>query len=202
MAERDSTKLILSGILLLVLFFGSIRILITGGRYFLPLELLGLLALILLSFIAFIGYSRPWGRMLLLVVFLLYLGNLILIRLVQGQLYIILLLLALIGFLIMVPWGAPRRASLPVKPSPKKADEPHSVVFDPAEKAAAKGAVAKTPTRTAIFSPGKYVASSQSNQFHAPACDWAKKIQKARQVWFRDLDEAFEKGYRKHSCLK
>ena len=147
-----------------------------------------------------------------MVVFLLYLLNLILIWLVKGKLYVVLLLLAALGFGVSVFIDVPRgvrslekveEATEATKGTAKatKKEEPHSMVFEPASSTAVPAAVTTfKPVKT--FSPGKFVASIQSNQFHAPACDWAKKIQKQRRVWFRDMDEAFEKGYRKHSCLK
>ena len=187
-AER--IRLLLYGLLLLLLFFGLIEVFIDGGRKFLLLEMLGLLFLVLLSLIAFIGY-RSWGKRVLMAVFLLYILNLILIWAVKGKLYIMLLLLAVIGFFLSI------FAEMPKPQPPSKAkEEPHSMVFEPAASVPKKTEPVKT------FSPGRFVASSQSNQFHAPTCDWAKKIQKARQVWFQDQDDAFEKGYRKHSCLK
>lgn len=52
------------------------------------------------------------------------------------------------------------------------------------------------------ISPGKYVASSQSNLYHEAKCDWAKKIKKERQIWFREKEEAWENGYKRHSCVQ
>lgn len=209
----ERAKLVFYSVLLLLLFFGMIEVFIDGGKKFLLLELLGLLVLVLLSLLAFIGY-HDWGKRAFMVVFLLYLLNLILIWLVKGKLYVVLLLLAAVGFGVSVfaempreqPRTEPSRLIQPVRSARK--EEPHSMVFEPAGAAAASAVSrefkpAKTTAAPAkIFSPGKFVASSQSNQFHAPTCDWAKKIQKQRRVWFQDLDEAFEKGYRKHSCLK
>jgi hypothetical protein len=52
------------------------------------------------------------------------------------------------------------------------------------------------------YAPGKFVGSSTSNKYHSPKCDWAKKIKKKNQVWFKTEMEARRKGYSKHSCLK
>jgi len=52
------------------------------------------------------------------------------------------------------------------------------------------------------FEPGKYLASKTGSVYHAPKCDWAKKIKKQGQVWFNSESEAEEKGYKKHSCLE
>jgi len=52
------------------------------------------------------------------------------------------------------------------------------------------------------YSPGKFVASENSNKFHIPKCDWAKRIKKKRRIWFSSEAEARKKGYSAHSCLK
>ena len=58
------------------------------------------------------------------------------------------------------------------------------------------------PSVTESFYPGKYLASKRSDVYHAPKCDWAKKISKSQRVWFKSDEEAKKAGYRKHSCLK
>lgn len=50
--------------------------------------------------------------------------------------------------------------------------------------------------------PGKFVASKTGTTYHAPKCDWAKRIKKANRVWFDDAKQARKQGYRKHDCLK
>ena len=50
--------------------------------------------------------------------------------------------------------------------------------------------------------PGKYVASKTGTTYHAPKCDWAKRIKKKNMVWFADDKAAKKKGYKKHDCLK
>ncbi len=32
--------------------------------------------------------------------------------------------------------------------------------------------------------------------------DWAKKIRKARQLWFNTKEEAWEKGFKAHDCIQ
>lgn len=44
-------------------------------------------------------------------------------------------------------------------------------------------------------SKGKYVASKKSNKFHYPYCKWAQKINPENQLWFKDRQEAIDKGY-------
>ncbi|MCH8004231.1 MAG: hypothetical protein IH934_06400 [Nanoarchaeota archaeon] len=52
------------------------------------------------------------------------------------------------------------------------------------------------------FSPGKYIASKSGTKYHAPKCDWAKKIKKANAVWFDSKEEAKKAGYKKDDCVK
>ena len=52
------------------------------------------------------------------------------------------------------------------------------------------------------FSPGKYIASETGKKYHIPKCDWAKKINKKRIVWFDDKKEARKKGYLPCKCIK
>lgn len=50
--------------------------------------------------------------------------------------------------------------------------------------------------------PGKFVASSTGKVYHAPKCDWAKKIKDKNKVWLDSEKEAEKQGYEKHSCLE
>ena len=52
------------------------------------------------------------------------------------------------------------------------------------------------------FKPGKYIASKTGSKFHAPKCDWAKKIKKRNAVWFETKEEAKKAGYKADSCVK
>lgn len=44
-------------------------------------------------------------------------------------------------------------------------------------------------------SKGKYVGSKKSNKFHYPYCKWAQKINPENEIWFKDRQEAIDKGY-------
>lgn len=183
------TLLILYALILGLLFYGWVRLLDVGGRKFLLLELAGLLALLLLSLGGFLSYGTAKGRVLFFTVFLLYLGNLILVWHYSGALYLVLILLAAFGFILSFP-----KAGIP-KITPKKPkEELHSMVFEEPKEETMK-------SKSTTYTPGKYVASQSSNVYHEPKCDWAKKIQKSRQLWFEDKKEAVEKGFRKHSCV-
>jgi predicted membrane protein len=178
---KSSGKLLIYGVLLIVLFLGLIRIFVNGGGNFFRLELIGLFILSLGSFVGFIGYRSNWGERVLFAVFFLYVGNLIAIWYFTGTLFFVLLILALIGFALALP-----------KRQMFQEPEEHSVVFDPVEKKMEK---------KSNHSPGKFVASKSSNVYHAPKCDWAKRIHKDRRVWFENKDAAWEKGYKGHSCI-
>ncbi len=84
-----------------------------------------------------------------------------------------------------------------------------SFVFETKEdkKTARKSTVTKQASPTlsakvgAVHSPGKYIASKYGNTYHEPKCEWAKKINKTHQVWFAVKENAWEKGYKAHSCV-
>lgn len=52
-----------------------------------------------------------------------------------------------------------------------------------------------------IFTPGKFVASKKANKFHIPKCDWAKRIDKANQIWFNSEQEAKSQGFEADRCV-
>ncbi len=203
--------LLFHGVLVILLGFGLVEIFATGGRYFFWLELLGLLVLLILVVFSLV-YYKDWGKSGLMVFYLLYLSNLVLVWFAHKQLYIILLVLAVLGFFLSLPQ---KRKVMEKKET--KLEEPHSVVFDrpkvEAKKAekipkaeAPHSMILDQPKREAKvetkFSPGKFVASKNSNVYHIPKCDWAKKIVKSRQLWFNSKNEAWENGYKAHSCVE
>jgi len=210
--EKNFGKLFFYAIVLVLLFFGMIRIFINGTGKFFNLELLGFLFLLVLALIGFIGYAKVWGERVLFFVFLFYLVNLVLVWRYTDGISFLLLFLALIGFLMAVPKkvcsSCEPESEVAPKLISKVSGEPHSEVFDvPAvkveekvPKVVAKKVVAKKPA--AKHSPGKYVASNMSNVYHEPKCEWAKRIAKNRRVWFKDKREATNKKYRKHACVK
>jgi|TARA_B100002003_G_C13956629_1_gene463567 hypothetical protein len=52
------------------------------------------------------------------------------------------------------------------------------------------------------FKPGKFIASKSGAKFHAPKCDWAKRVKKKNAVWFDSKEEAKKAGYKADSCVK
>ena len=210
--EKGFGKLIVYAIILVLLFFGMIRIFINSAGNFFNLELLGFLFLLLLALIGFIGYVKVWGERVLFFVFLFYLVNLVLVWRYTDGISFLLLFLALIGFLIAVPKKVcsscePESEVVPQFVS-EASEEPHSEVFDVSEVEVEEEPVVKVTKKVAAkkpavkHSPGKYVASNMSNVYHEPKCEWAKRIKSDRLIWFKDKREATNKKYKGHVCVK
>ena len=210
--EKGFGKLIVYAIILVLLFFGMIRIFINSAGNFFNLELLGFLFLLLLALIGFIGYVKVWGERVLFFVFLFYLVNLVLVWRYTDGISFLLLFLALIGFLMAVPKKVcsscePESEVVPQFVS-EASEEPHSEVFDVSEVEVEEEPVVKVTKKVAAkkpavkHSPGKYVASNMSNVYHEPKCEWAKRIKSDRLIWFKDKREATNKKYKKHICVK
>jgi hypothetical protein len=196
--QKSGFKLLIYAVLLLLLLFGLIRIFVnTSGSFFL-LELFGTLFLLLLTLIGFAGY-KSWGERVLFFVFLFYLINLVLIWYHTNALYLVLLFIAVAGFLL----SSPHRNNNCDDCSNPVSEEPHSEVFEPVryEEPKEVKTAAKTSAKTQ-YSPGKFLASKRGNVYHLPKCDWAKRISKTGQVWFKSKEEAWEKGYKAHSCIE
>ena len=43
---------------------------------------------------------------------------------------------------------------------------------------------------------GVYVGSKNSNIYHYPSCEWAKKISSQNEIWFDSVTDAKAHGYR------
>lgn len=184
--QGNAGKLIVYCFILLLLFLGLVSIVfsVTGGRFF-YVELAFAAALLMASLFGLVVYSRRQNQDYLFFVFLAYLLNVIILWVVEGSLFITISFLSVLGFVLSLPqWKNNKKQQT-------STDEPHSVVFEPAAEKATK-----------TFSPGKYVASARANYFHAPKCEWAKKIAEERRVWFREREEAAQKGYTAHSCVQ
>ena len=41
----------------------------------------------------------------------------------------------------------------------------------------------------------KYIGSMNSDKYHLPSCEWARKIKPGNSVWFSSLEEARRAGY-------
>lgn len=192
MDEGNKLTAIVSGSLLLLLLVGLVGILITLQGLPFYLELMTLLLLTVMGILGFQNYGRG-GKTFLFFVFVFYLANLVVLWHLKGFFYLVLLLLALFGFMINLPVKKER-----VKPVHQE-EKDHLVKVVPHAPPPQKE---KEPEKkAATFSPGKYVASSKGNVYHEPKCEWAKKI-KAKQVWFSEKKDAEEKQYKAHGCVQ
>ncbi len=195
--QKSKGKLLLYGLIVVLSLFGLTQVIAQSHGLYLKLELAGLIFLLTLSIIGFWGYGKAWGERALFFMFWFYLINLMLLWYFKDALYLVLLLLALIGLLM----GMPKKKCC-CCPCPKTKG-PGSLEQSPKKKEEPAAEAKVTESKPAVkHTPGKYVASKRSNVYHAPKCDWAKKIKKERQVWFNSKEEAWEKGYKKHDCVQ
>lgn len=219
--EKSKGKLLLYALFLVLLLFGLARIISPAEGRYLQLEIAGFALLFILSLIGFIIYNRPAGERVLFFVFLFYTANLILIWLFFNALYMVLLSIALVGMLISFPQKEKKEKekSRKTKPSETKWSNPASenkakrteasptdadkIAQEENYSTKSSSTTKNMPvSKAAKYSPGKYVASRNSNRYHEPKCDWAKKIRSERRVWFESKEEAWEKGFRAHDCVK
>lgn len=47
-----------------------------------------------------------------------------------------------------------------------------------------------------------FVGSINSNKYHLPDCQWAKRIKEENRIWFESVEDAETKGYVPASCIK
>ena len=161
-------------IVLLVVFLGLIRMIFDLHRFAFIGNLLILLGLIVIAFIAVMGINgnNKWGWILLTLLFVGVFLDMVFVYVLSAPkpgLFSTLLIATVAGFFI----------SLLSIENPKTEKE-----------------VKKT------FKPGKYIASKTGSKYHAPKCEWAKKIKKANAVWFNNKQEAKKAGYKADSCVK
>ena len=198
MASKIAKFFFQSSLLLVLLFGLSLKGFSTGA------ELIAFSVLLLLCVGSLVTYKTS-GKNMLFVIYSLFIIDILVLWLPTNSLYFTLLLVSLLGLLISVPRRGRKvcedRTCEPMAstPPPQKIVEGKVVPKAAETKVEAKETVA--PAK-ATFTPGKYVASKRSNVYHEPRCEWAKKIQKARRVWFVSREEALNKGYKKHDCVK
>lgn len=209
--SKSRGKLFVYAILIVLLLFGLIKTLVSaGGKMFLA-ESLCFVVLLFLAVLGFAGYLKAWGEKVLFFVFLLYLLNLVFVWYFSREISVILLILAVIGFLMAIPQKRcsscqtkivdfEEKTSVKIDQKEKTSEESHSQVFGAEEEV--KPEIKQPINPKKEFVPGKFVASKKGNQYHLPKCDWAKKIAKSNRVWLKSKEEAWEKGYRAHDCVK
>tara|TARA_Y100000310_G_C20669399_1_gene809391 strand:- start:633 stop:1301 length:669 start_codon:yes stop_codon:yes gene_type:complete len=218
--EKGMVKFFVYVFMILILFMIMIPVIFSFSGKVIKLELIGMVFLILLSLIGFVGYRTSWGERVLFFVFLFSLANLLLIWHFTDKLFLLPLFFAVVGFLMSLPrkgcgceeveepevktYGevVENPVVLPVEKEAEVVEEKVVKAKVTEKKPVKKTTVKNVVKKKAVHSPGKYVASTGGSVYHEPKCDWAKRIVKKRQVWFDDKRSANKKGYRGHSCVQ
>ena len=178
MGERNTGLFLMMELIFLISFIGIFLITLNLGGLFLISELALLFVLVFFSLISaiLIYYKVRFGSVLSMLILAVILGDLLFIYsksiAVDRSMFFITLLFSLIGFIISV--GSIKRE--------EEIEEEQTPVVE-------------------TYTPGKYVASKTGSVYHAPKCDWAKKIKENKQVWF-DSEKEAKKKYKPHSCIK
>ena len=164
-------------VVLLITFLGLINMIFNLHRFAFYGEFLILLALLLIGVVSAIGINNNfrWAWILLALFFAFVFINMLFIYVittVEIPYFLVLLVVAVVGFFISL----------------------FGIEKEEVEKVEEK--VEKT------FKPGKYIASKTGAKFHAPKCDWAKKVKKDNAVWFDSKEEATKAGYKADSCVR
>jgi len=175
----SKTSFFVMDILLLGIFLAFISMVFNFNRYMFLGQLVLMLVLLFFAFIAVIGAynDNNWAWSMLSVILFLIIFDFLWVyakNYFGGVFFLAATLLTTIAFLMAV-----------VKVGKKKE----------------KDIEEKEPVYT-NFDPGKYVGSKMGKTYHAPKCDWAKKIDSKNRVWFEDKAEAKKAGYKAHSCAE
>lgn len=164
-----------------IVSLGLVNMVFNLNKLFLGLEFIFLLVVLSFTFISMIAVYNgvKWGWVFLSYILGFVLIDILFIYYMRGrpEFFFITTIFALIGFLISI-----------VK---AQKNEEVEDIDSPEEEEVSKE-----------FKPGKYVASKRASRYHAPKCDWAKRIKKSNQVWFEDKAEAKKKKYKAHDCIE
>jgi len=197
MAKPLIKRFLFHSVLSIIIFYFLARILFSaGGKLFLAeLAFLAGAAFIFTVFVVLYFLTR-WGERVIFFFYLVNLANLVFLGYIQQRMHLLILLTALIGFVFSLI-RKERKEEL----QPKQ----ENVISDVLPEAESIPKETEKPIKTAPvikeeFKPGKFVASQNSTYYHQPKCDWAKKINRKRRVWFYSKEEAEEKGYKQHNC--
>ena len=162
-------------VVLLVVFLGLINMIFDLHRFAFLGNLMVLLALLLLAIISAMGINNDsrWAWTLLTVLFVLVFLDMVFVYFISAP-----------RPMLFTPLVAATVAGFFI--SLLSIERPKADVEE-----------VKTTHK-----PGKYVASKTGSKFHAPKCDWAKRIKKRNAVWFNNKQEARKAGYKADSCIK
>lgn len=189
--EKSVVKFVIYCGVFLILFLSLLPIVFSFKGLFIRLELILFIFFLLLAFIGLVTYNNR-GEQVIFFTLLLLLGNLIFVWFMTQKLFLLPLFVALFGFLLSFP-----RREYDLEEE-KESPEISS------ELAVAKESLEPAPAQYSkvIHTPGKFAASKYGIVYHAPKCDWAKKIKKKSLIWFSSAAEAKKAGYKAHSCAK
>ena len=159
---------------LLIVLLGLISMIFNLHRFAFMGEFLILLALLIIAVISAVGMHSKlaWSWKLLKVFFAL----------------------AFLDMLLVYSLSSPKPGMFPVFLAAAVAG--FFIALFNARPKAEKSGVKKS------FKPGKYIASKSGSKFHAPKCDWAKKVKKSNAVWFITKEDAKKAGYKADDCVK
>jgi hypothetical protein len=177
-------------IILVISFIGLINRIFDLHRFAFYGEFLILLVLFLIAIIAAIGINSNlrWGWILLTLFFAFVFSDMLFIyaiSTVKWKLFSPAVIVTMVGFFISL-----------FKIETPKVEEPVEEEKAAEKKVTAEKKVEKT------FKPGKYIASKTGVKYHAPKCDWAKRVKKKNAVWFDSKEEAKKAGYKKDDCVE
>ena len=191
--QRDAKLFLWSGLFASIAILGFILIIFRFHRFvfiaeFTVLIFFGLVALIGLAAI-YNGLNFGFG--FLSFMFGLMLLNLLLIYFKTepiGLTYLTTIVSSSIGFVMSIVNLGEEQEEEPAEEfeEPEKVEEP---VYE------------EEPVKK-IFSPGKVLASKTGSYYHAPKCEWAKKIKAKNRVWLESEEEAMKQGLKAHECIK
>ena len=168
-------------IVLLITFLGLINMIFNLHRFAFYGEFLILLGLLLVAIISAIGIGNNmrWAWILLTLFFAFAFIDMVLISMAlnkKTEFFLHLVVVVIAGFFI---------SFFSITPKRKEAAEEKKEIIK----------VEKS------FKPGKYIASKSGTKFHAPKCDWAKKVKKENAVWFDSKEDAEKAGYKADACI-
>ena len=203
MGERNTALFLVTDIIVLIVFIGLIFLTFNLSGLFIIGELALLFALLFFSLVALVAvyYKIRFGSTLLMSIFAIVLINLLFIYFKKGSInsavFFITMLLSLIGFLIAV--ASIKRDDDELEDEAPIIEENQETMVEEKPNPFVEERQKPIPETT---KPGKFAASKTGSSYHAPKCEWAKKIKKEKLVWFDSEDAAKKDGYKAHSCLK
>jgi predicted membrane protein len=170
-------------IVLLITFLGLINMIFNLHRFAFILEFLILFGLSFVALISAIGINNNfrWAWILLTLFFAFVFLDMVFIYVITTTkiLYFMhLIVIAIAGFFISL----------------------FSIEKEEVEAVGEEKEETKAVEKS--FKPGKFIASKTGAKYHAPKCDWAKRVKKKNAVWFDSKEEAKKAGYKKDDCVE